>query len=143
MERTLSQRRSDYDFGKKNEALVCDKLHTLGIGVKQTHIVNNDRFGEYKPYGPDCFTLIEGSWYPTELKISRVDLRYVELKTHQLQDLCHIGGIYIQITPHRLCVITTNEMIQCTNLTTNSYTGKLVYRFEKPTWIKHNLQLLF
>ena len=124
--RTDEQVKEDYIFGKKHEKKMFNlfNCHKFWINEK-------DEFGKTSEYAPDCFLFIKGIWYPTELKYTKVELTYVELKKNQADKLKEIKGIYIQGTPTKFAIIKPENMTE----EVIGYCNKPCYRIT-PKWNK-------
>jgi hypothetical protein len=121
--------KKDYDFGKKYERLIFDQL------LCKKYLTNDDTFKTISKYAPDCFLMIGNGWYPTEIKYSNIELKYVELKKNQADLLAEIDGMYLQSTPTKYILIKAKDITEkC--MVVMGYCGKPCYRYNDPQWVK-------
>lgn len=125
--RTDSDVAKDYNMGKSYERLIFNRLPKPKFAL-----YSNDRFKVVSSYSPDCFIQIRGKWRPVEIKYSKFELNYVELKENQALSLAKLDGIYLQSTPTRYCFIDPKELVK--NEKVIGYCNKPCFRLNNPEW---------
>jgi len=125
--RNDDQVEKDYELGKYNEPLIVQNLPYRCFQVN-----GNDEFREMGMYEPDYFVRINEIWFPAEVKFSKVELKYIDLKKNQATALAEMNGLYIQATPKKYVIVGVTFMVNQEEV--KGYCNKLCYRYCPDKW---------
>lgn len=126
--RTDEQVKADYDLGKKMEEETLKR-----IGITYFMVNSEDEFKNLSEYTPDAFIRTKTCWMPAEVKYSRCELTYVELKKNQAEKLISVGGVYIHGTPTKYAVMAILSLSSDVK-TVVGYCNKPCYRISNVDW---------
>lgn len=136
--RSENQIKKDYTFGKKNETQVLE-----ASGFRFFLVNSKDEFGTLSDYVIDAFVLVQGHWWPVEVKYTPYKLDYVELKQNQARSLADIGGLYLQDCKQGYFIINAHKMMRDGEYTEESYCNKPCYRVEVKEWRAYKRRVQF
>jgi len=136
--RTDEQVKKDFEFGKANEKKVLD-----AVGYRYFLTNTHDEFKKTGDYEVDAFIMIQGGWWPVEVKYSKYKLKKIELKENQAKSLSNIGGLYIQGSSHYYSIVNVHRMMKESSFEIDTYCNKPCYRINEPKWIRYKNKIEF
>lgn len=131
--RTTEQVKKDFDQGLEMQERI---LKAIGYEYRLTN--NTDSFGKLSKYKHDAEIKVNTSWFPVEVKWSRINLHgTLDLKKNQADQL--IKGVYIQGTPRGYFIRNIKSVVDYGELVTDTYCNKPCYRIrvEEYEWRKY------